>query len=155
MPGQYAAATDVSSEQSAMEIQRTLKRYKATSFMYGYAVGKASIAFSLPGVMIRIEIEMPDPDADEFRLTPQTRRVRTRESQAQAYEQAVRQRWRALSLVVKAKLEAVESGISTVQKEFLSFIVVPGGETVGDKVIPRLAHHDGSAHYQLMPGSSE
>jgi hypothetical protein len=48
----------------------------------------------------------------------------------------------------------VECGISTVQQEFLAFIVVPGGETVGDKVIPRLAGHDGSWHYELMPRAS-
>ncbi len=154
MPGQYAAGTDVSSEQSRMEIERTLKRYKASSFMYGYREGRASIAFTLPGVMIRIEITLPDPEDDEFRLTPSTRRRRSPQSQQEAYEQAIRQRWRALALVVKAKLEAVESGISTVQDEFLAFIVLPGGETVGEQVIPRLALHNGSAHYELMPGAS-
>jgi hypothetical protein len=46
--------------------------------------------------------------------------------------QATRQRWRALALVIKAKLEVVESGISIFEDEFMANIVLPGGDTVGD-----------------------
>ena len=41
-----------------------------------------------------------------------------------------RQRWRALNLAIKAKLEAVESGIVTFDQEFLAHIVGPSGQTV-------------------------
>ena len=48
-------------------------------------------------------------------------------------EQEIKSRWRALALVVKAKLEAVECGISTLENEFLAFIVLPGVDfTIGD-----------------------
>ena len=41
--------------------------------------------------------------------------------------QACRQRWRALLLIIRAKLEAVESGITTLESEFLANIVLPDG----------------------------
>lgn len=47
----------------------------------------------------------------------------------------VRQRWRALLLTVKAKLEAVECGISTLEQEFLAFIVLPNSMTLGDWIM--------------------
>jgi len=41
-----------------------------------------------------------------------------------------RRRWLALLLVIKAKLEAVESGIITFEEEFLAHVVMPDGRTV-------------------------
>jgi hypothetical protein len=49
-----------------------------------------------------------------------------------------RQRWRALSLVIKAKLESVESGIATIEQEFLANIVTPGGQTMAELLVPQL-----------------
>ena len=43
----------------------------------------------------------------------------------------VRRRWRALLLVIKAKLESVESGIETFEEAFASQIVLANGQTVG------------------------
>ena len=53
-------------------------------------------------------------------------------------EQAQRQRWRALLLVIKAKLEAIEAGIATFEDEFLAYTMLPSGETVGEWVSPQL-----------------
>ena len=55
-----------------------------------------------------------------------------------AWEQACRQRWRALSLCIKAKLEACESGITTFEEEFLAQLVLPGGVTVAEKIMPSI-----------------
>jgi hypothetical protein len=52
---------------------------------------------------------------------------------------AGRQRWRAVLLVIKAKLEAVDSGISTLDQEFLSNIVTDSGQTIGEVIVPRLS----------------
>lgn len=51
-----------------------------------------------------------------------------------------RRRWRALLLVLKAKLEAVASDIVAFDVEFLPFIVMPNqhGTTVGEEVAPQL-----------------
>lgn len=64
-------------------------------------------------------------------MTPTGRRTRSDDAAEKAWEQATRQRWRALHLVVKAKLEAVESGITVFDDEFLAHIVLPDGGTVG------------------------
>ena len=42
------------------------------------------------------------------------------------WEQACRQRWRALALVIKAKLEAIDAEISTFEEEFLPFFGATG-----------------------------
>jgi len=42
-------------------------------------------------------------------------------------------------LVIKAKLEAVESGISVFEDEFMANIVMPDGRTVSEHVRPRIA----------------
>lgn len=55
---------------------------------------------------------------------------------AESLAQVKRQRWRALLLVVKAKLEAIEAGISTLEHEFLANVVLPGGSTIGAELVP-------------------
>jgi len=55
------------------------------------------------------------------------------------WEQGCRQRWRALCLAIKAKLETVESGISHFEDEFLSQIVdAIAKKTVGELIRPEL-----------------
>jgi hypothetical protein len=68
-------------------------------------------------------------------------------------EAATPQRWRALVLVLKAKLEAVASGISTLESEFLAGIVLPNGMTLGQAVLPRLSEAVSSG--RLLPASTE
>lgn len=72
-----------------------------------------------------------------------------------AWEQGCRQRWRALALVIKAKLEAVESGITTFEEEFLAHIVMPDGMTVGNHVRPTIqAWYSGGQMRPLLPPPS-
>ncbi len=49
-----------------------------------------------------------------------------------------RRRWRALLLVLRAKFEAVASGITTFDREFLAHLVTNEGVTVGDVIAPSL-----------------
>ena len=44
----------------------------------------------------------------------------------------------ALLLIIRAKLEAVESGITTLESEFLANLVLPDGGTVGDWLAPQI-----------------
>jgi len=132
--GAYAENTTVDSAKSRVEIERTVTRYGATSFAYGTdESGTAMIAFKMRDRRVRFSLALPR--REEFRLT-ETGRTRTASSQEAAYEQAVRQRWRALALVVKAKLEAVESGITEFEQEFGMFILMPDGRTVYEHTQP-------------------
>lgn len=135
--GRYAETTQVSPEKSQMEISAILRKYGANAFQFGWKGNRAAIAFEAQNRQIRILLEMPDPDDPQFRVTP-TRKVRTAESRQAAYEQEVRRRWRALVLAVKAKLEAVETGISTFEQEWLAHILLPDGRTVGESILGQI-----------------
>jgi hypothetical protein len=132
----YASNTEVSSDRSRSEIERTLQRYRASSFMYGWDEGRAVLGFVADSRQVRFILPLPDRQGVEFTHTPSGRQTRTPKAAADAYEQAVRQRWRALALVIKAKLEAVEAGIVGFDQEFLAHLVLPNGETVGQSVVP-------------------
>jgi hypothetical protein len=133
----YAATTEVPSDRSRAEIERTLARYGATSFLYGWQEGEAVIMFEMHARRIRFVLPMPDSRARAFTYTP-IGKVRSAESARAEFEQAVRQRWRALALAVKAKLEAVEAGITSFEEEFLAHVVLPDGETVGRWMAPQI-----------------
>ncbi len=128
----YAENTKVDRGKSRQEIERTLERYGATTFMYGTQPEKAIVGFEMHGRNVRFIIPLPscnDPKFTQYKQGSSTF-ARTESSARELYEKAVRQKWRALALVVKAKLEAVESGISVFEEEFLANIVLPGGKTV-------------------------
>lgn len=151
----YAESTTVAADKSRAEIERTLQRYGADQFMYGWETSRAVIQFRAQGRHIRFLMDMPDPKADEFVYTPAKRYERTPEQQQEAWEQATRQRWRALALVIKAKLEAVETGITEFESEFLAHIVLPNGTTVGDFILPQVAeaYESGQMPSMLQLGS--
>lgn len=134
----YAANTDVTSDRSRAEIERTLTRYGATHFGYMSEPGRALVAFRKDGRQVRFVIPLPDPASPEFTLTPTGRKAST-DAAARAYEQAIRQRWRALALVVKAKLEAVESGIAEFDQEFYGYMVLPSGRTVYEETAEQVS----------------
>lgn len=134
----YASSTDVSSDKSQQEIQRTLRRYGASQFAMGWTNSRAMIGFVISDRQVRFLLPMPDPQDRQFTHTPSKGLRRSAAQQEAEYEQAVRQRWRALNLVIKAKLEAVEAGIVDFDTEFLGQIVLPNGATVAETVIPRM-----------------
>lgn len=134
----FAATTEVSSARSREEIERTLERYGADQFLYGWQDGSAVVGFRMEDRNIRFVLKLPAKTDRAF--THHSRGARTPEAALKEWEQAVRQRWRALALVIKAKLEAVESGISVFEDEFLANIVLPGtGETAGAWMKPQIA----------------
>lgn len=133
----YAEKTSVSTDKSRAEIERTLQRYGADQFMYGWDQDKAVVGFRMAGRQIRFLLPMPDKRSHEFTKTP-TGRDRSENQAFSAWEQACRQKWRALSLVIKAKLEAVDAGIAIFEDEFMANIVLPNGGTVSQFMLPQI-----------------
>ena len=123
----YASKTSVPVDRSKAEIERTLDKYGAEAFAYATNTTATMIEFQLSGKRIRFIIPMPHKPSDEATAAA-----------LKTYAQLTRQKWRALCLVIKAKLEAVEANITTLEQEFLAHIVLPGGKTMGDKIIPQL-----------------
>lgn len=125
----YAADTSVPVDRSKSHIEALLMKAGAE----GYHTGWQSATSTDPGW-----------DAIEFLWKGKQIRFRLPRSKASRNEeQRNRQRWRVLFLVVKAKIEAVQAGISVFEEEFLSFIVTASGKTVGEVILPRLAASKG------------
>ena len=134
----YAAKTTVHSDTTRLEIERVLRRYGAQDFAYATSQGLAMVGFTADDRQVRFVLHLPDRANRDFTHTPSTRVPRSAAAADAAYEQATRQKWRALLLLVKAKLEAVQSGIVTFEEEFLSHVVLPDGSTVFDQVAPTI-----------------
>lgn len=123
----YAQGTDVPVDRSKAEIERTIIRYGATQFVSGWQDdGQAMIGFKCRDRSV------------QFARSPSGRRERCDTERLRCWENACRQRWRALCLVIKAKLEAVESGISCFEDEFLAHIVMPDGKSVSQWIRPKI-----------------
>lgn len=144
----YAEKTDVTSELSRREIERTLLRYGATGFIYGWQGASAVVAFEMWNRRIKFVLPLPDKRAREFTHTAGRGSPRNQEGAEAAWEQGCRQRWRALSLAIKAKLEAVASEITSFEEEFLAHIVLPNGSTAGAWMVPQI---EGAYSQNKMP----
>jgi hypothetical protein len=132
----YAAKTTVTSDRSMAEIESTLRRYGAHKFMYGRDNERVMIAFEMNAR--RLRFVMPIPSESDFVHTPTGRTRRSQMIVSGQYEQAVRSRYRALLLSIKAKLESVESAIEEFEDAFMAQIVLPDGSTVGEQMKPQI-----------------
>jgi hypothetical protein len=126
----YAEGTTVSVEKSRVEVEKILSRYGATQRGVMLAESMAQIAFVVEGAKYRIDVPLPHRDPDKpppgWHAWEEARRERYRESH---HEQACRERWRAIVLMLKAKLEVISLGLSTVEREFMADMVLPNGRT--------------------------
>lgn len=121
----YAADTKVPVGRSRDELEGLLERVGADSVATMRDQSAAAVAFRLSGR--NYVLRLPYPTDDELRAS---RRSRTATDAAR--DQAIRQRWRALVLLVKAKLTAVDAGVTTPEAEFLPHAMLPTGETLSE-----------------------
>lgn len=162
----YAEGTTVSVEKSRLEVERTLARYGAKGFAYAWQhrdeevlppgdwqkrkISREIVAVEFLLKERRVRLEVPMPHAYDLKRTSYRE---TDAGRAKRAEQKQRERWRALVLVIKAKLEAVEAGISTLEQEFLANVVMQDGRTIGQAIIPRLS--EAVASGRLLPAAGE
>jgi hypothetical protein len=137
----FAAQTSVSPEKSRAEIEEILKRYGASHYGYMSSPDNAAIAFQAAGRRLRFTLPMPKvSEFKRYRIKGRSWDTVRTDIQAQAaHEKAIRQRWRALALVIKAKLESVETGVATFEEEFMANIVLPSGQTMAEYALPQIA----------------
>lgn len=134
----YAENTSVSVTKTKADIEELIIKAGAGQFLSGYKENMAVIGFSLANRQIRFVLPLPDKQDGAFWYTQAKRIKRTEQQAYAAWEQVCRSRWRSLYLIIKAKLEAVESGISTIEREFFYDIVLPDGKTIGEFMAPQL-----------------
>jgi hypothetical protein len=135
----FAEGTGVAADKTRLEIERVLTRYGAEQFMSGWKAGSSVLAFVVGGRQIRFIL--PLPAEEEFATRQAGARgtvVRTDAQRAEAHKSEINRRWRALALIIKAKLEAVESGIVTFEDEFLPHTVLPNGQTASEWMQPQV-----------------
>lgn len=133
----YASQTTVSADRSRAEIEKLITKYGGTGFMYGWDSESSLSAVLMFRLSERhLRFILPMQDRENFRFTSVRETERRENDIEKLWQQSQKSGWRALLLVIKAKLEAVDSGIQTFDQEFLSNIVMPDNKTVGDHVIP-------------------
>lgn len=136
----FASNTSVSVEKSRAELDRVLAKAGASQRMMGSddAEGVAYVVFTLDKRQVRLRVPMPRADEKRFQRDGRGRPLDA-SKRAAAYEQGCRTRWRQLLLLVKAKLEAITLGLSTVEREFLADLYLADGRTVHQAIEDGLA----------------
>lgn len=131
----YAEDTKVAPERTLSEIQSILKRYGATKYALLDEGDSVAIAFEMKDRRCKMVLTLPK--IENYKWT-ETGRTRTASVQRSEWEQACKSKYRSLLLVIKAKLESIESGIETFDQAFMAHIMLPNGRTVGEQLIPQV-----------------
>jgi hypothetical protein len=127
----YAEHTKVPAERTMSEILRMLRKAGAHQVGQFEGTDKLAIQFTMADRMIRFTVSLPLEASDARR----------------------RQRARALMLVIKAKLESVESQIETAEEAFFAHVVTPNGRTVYEEAAENVARgYLTGAVQPLLPG---
>jgi hypothetical protein len=93
------------------------------------------------------------PSHRDFRYT-ETGRDRVQHIIDTEWEKGCRRIWRVLALVIKAKLEAVDSGVVTFDEEFFAHFVLPDGVTIAERLLPELDKILSGSTPRLLPEST-
>ena len=129
----YAEQTAVPAGRSIEQIKWNVGRFGATEFGYHECAERATVGFVIEG--LRFEMMVPLPDAADSRRTP-TGKVRAKAAAAAQHNAEIRRRWRALAVVVKALLVAVDEQIMDLRQAFMPYIVMANGVTVAENLLP-------------------
>ncbi len=153
-PRRYAQDTTVPVSKSRADIENLLHKHGATSFVSGWdeEQGVSVLQFKIDGRFIKFRID--EPDSKEFQVT-ETGRSRKKSVLEGVLDKERMRRWRALLLIIKAKLEIVASGYSTIEREFMADLMLPDGSTVTEWLQPQLDKaYDKGKMPLALPGSS-
>jgi hypothetical protein len=149
----YAENTSVPVDRSQAEIMRNLRRYGAKDWAFGEENGSGVVRFRFHQRPIQFRLDLPDFNAEQFRLGG-WKKPRSPEAHQKAWEQACRQRWRALNLFILSSLEAVAAGILPEDEAFIANTLLANSETLGEYMAPtiRKALETGGLPRLLLPG---
>lgn len=124
----YAEGTTVTVDRSRGEISGILATHGVERMGWQTGPEGDELMFELGGNSFRFQI--PKPTITEIRRDyPNTRDERAK------LDGEWRRRWRANVLLLKAKLEFIDSGDTTLERELLPYMLTAGGQTVAELVI--------------------
>lgn len=154
----YAEGTTVPIEKSEAELKTLLRKAKADRIITGQddRQGLAVVSFELAGRIVRLQMKIPT--RDHLAKTPPQHWARLTFKQrhewlAKKQDLEERRIWRVMLLVTKSKLELIAEGASTVEREFLADIVLPGGQTVHEAITGRIDEaYTSGVSIPMLPG---
>jgi len=133
----YAENTSVAVEKSIGEIVALIKRAGAQRVAQLEEPAGFTVQFFLRDRMIRFRVKLPQ--YEDIAKRRGDGRSRTHAEIISKRDQAQRQRARALLLVIKAKLESIESSVETFEEAFLANVVMSDGKTLYERVAEPIA----------------
>lgn len=148
----YAEKTEVPVEKSISEIITLIKKAGAQRILQFEEPERFVIQFELADRMVKFAVklpgieEMPTLDHRGYLLS-NAQRIGKR-------DQRHRQRARALLLVIKAKLESVDSEVETFEQAFLANIMMGDGATVYERIAEPIAleYQTGKPSHLMLTG---
>lgn len=130
MSPRYAEGTKVSVEASRGEISGILAKHGVTRMGWTSEPLGDALLFELGGYSFRLSIVRPTlEDVKRAYIDAGGRWNLVYDPQGKV-DQEWRRRWRANVLLLKAKLEFIASGDTTLIRELLPYAILPGGQTV-------------------------
>jgi hypothetical protein len=126
-------------EKSRKTIESTLRKFGGKKFLAGWDEDASSwtVMFQLGQHQVRFDLDMPERREAKYTPTGRTRNPNRTES---VLEDLEKQKWQALADLIKAKLQGIEAGVTTFEKEFMAYLVWPSGETVYQQMEPAIIH---------------
>ena len=128
--GRYAEGTSVAVATSRGEITGILAKHGCDRMAWATAPEGDMLQFTLEGRLFRFTIAKPGWEDIAGRFVNQRNEAQRRS----AVDAEWRRRWRAHVLLIKAKLEFIEGGETSIEREFLPYAVLASGQTLGEYV---------------------
>jgi hypothetical protein len=128
----YAEGTTVTVENSRGEITGILAKHGVERMAWGTGPEGDRLEFQLGGRHYRFEIAKPTEADVQAMWRKDGKGVYRVTDWGPKVAAEWRRRWRANVLLIKAKLEFAEGGDTTLEREFLPYMIVAGGTTLGD-----------------------
>lgn len=121
MTRRFAEDTSVPVSRTQDEIKARLRAAGADQIAVFESDDRSAVAFRIGAAMYRITVPT--------------------DAKAKNVQQDARRAWRLLGLLMKSKLEAVREGATTVEREFLSDMLMADGRTVSEVIGPQMLEH--------------
>lgn len=134
MSTRYANGTAVTVESSRGEISGILAKHGVQRMGWQTAPDGDELLFELAGQRYMFRIKRPTlEEVKAMHLADGVDWRRVADPQAKVAAEW-RRRWRAQVLLIKAKLEFADGGDTTVEREFLPYLLVDGRQTLAEFV---------------------
>ncbi|MDP2271239.1 MAG: hypothetical protein Q8K32_10945 [Archangium sp.] len=137
MSDRYAEGTKVAVTKSLAEIEDLVRKRGGQKFYRGEQDERMVLGWWQSERMVMFGVTMPP--LKQFERKPRGYGTRPLPEQRALQEQAMREQWRAVLLVIKAKYASVDAKIETFEESFLGQLVVPDPETGRPSPYARIA----------------